>query len=88
MYEFQCDCVKPKYGEKAKSCYIDTDSLIVYIKKKHDIYKDIAKDVESRFNTSNYELDRRLPKEKNKKVVGLIKDELDKEVITKFLIVT
>ena len=57
-------------------------------KKKHDIYKDIAKDVESRFNTSNYELDRRLSKEKNKKVVGLIKDELDKEVITKFLIVT
>ena len=88
MYEFQCDCVKPKYGKKAKSCYIDTDSLIVYIKKKRDIYKDIAKDVESRFNTSNYELDRRLSKEKNKKVVGLIKDELDKEVITKFLIVT
>ena len=42
---------------------MDTDSFIVAI-KTDDIYKDIAKDVESRFDTSNYELDRPLPKEK------------------------
>ena len=42
---------------------MDTDSFIVVI-KTDDIYKDIAKDVESRFDTSNYELDRPLPKEK------------------------
>ena len=48
---------------------------IVYI-KTDDIYKDIAEDVETRFDTSNYELDRPLPKGKNKKVVRLIKDEL------------
>ena len=42
MYEFWYDYVKLKYGEKAKLCYMDTDSFIVYIKKTNDIYKDIA----------------------------------------------
>ena len=41
MYEFLYDYVKPKYGEKAKLCYIDTDSFIVYI-KTDDICRDIA----------------------------------------------
>ena len=56
MYELWCDYVKPKYGEKAKLCFMDTDSFIVYIKTDH-IYKDIAEDIETRFDTSNYELD-------------------------------
>ena len=56
MYEFWYDYIKPKYGEKVKLCYMDTDSFIVYI-KTDDIYIDIA-DVETRFNTSNYELHR------------------------------
>ena len=55
---------KPKYGEKGKVCHMDTDSFIVYV-KTDDIYKNIAKDVETRFNTSNYELNRLLPKGKN-----------------------
>ena len=38
--------------------------------------QDIAEDVEKRFNTSNYEIDRPLPKGKNKKVVALMKDKL------------
>ena len=50
MYEFWYDYVKPKYGEKAKLCYMDTNSFIVYI-KTDDIYKDIAEDVETRFDT-------------------------------------
>ena len=66
MYEFWYVYVKPKYGETVKLCYMDTDSFIVYI-KPDDIYKDIAEDVETRFDTSNYELDRPLPKGKNKK---------------------
>ena len=45
---------------------MDTDSFIVYIKTDY-IYADIAEDVETRFDTSNYELDRLLPKEKNGK---------------------
>ena len=43
---------------------MDTDTFIVYV-KTHDIYKDFAEDVESRFDTSNYELDRPFPKAKN-----------------------
>ena len=74
MYEFWYDYVKPKYREKAKLCYIDTDSFIVHM-KAGDIYKDIAKDVETRFDTSNYELERPLTEGKNKQVVGLIKEE-------------
>ena len=67
--------MKPKYGEKAKLCYMDTGSVKVYIKIE-DIYVDIVKDVETRFDTSNYELERPLPKRKDKKVIGVMKDEL------------
>ena len=62
---------------------MNTDSFIVYI-KKDDIYKDIVEDVETRFHTSNYELDRPLPKGKNKTVIGLMNDELGEKIITKF----
>ena len=44
MYEFQYDYVKPKYSEKAKICYVDTDSFIVHVKTEN-VYKDIAEDV-------------------------------------------
>ena len=44
MYEFWYDYVKAKYGEKAKLCYLDTDSFIVYI-KTDDIYKEIVEDI-------------------------------------------
>ena len=60
------------------------DSSIVYI-KTYDIYKDIAEDVETRFDTLNYELDRSLPKEKNKKLIELMKDELSGKTMVKFI---
>ena len=75
MYEFWYDYMKPKDGEEAKFCYMDTDSFIVYIKPE-DIYTDITRDVKTRFNTSNYELDRPLPKIKNEKGIDLMKVEL------------
>ena len=53
---------------------MDIDSFIMHIKTE-DFYKDIADDVEKRFDTSNYEVDRPLPKGKNKKVIGLMKHE-------------
>ena len=81
LYEFWYDFVKPKYGEKAKLCYVDFN---VHIKTDY-IYKDIAEDVENRFDTSNYELYRPLPKGKNKKVIGLMKDELGGRVMIKFV---
>ena len=64
MYECWCDYVKPKYGEKARLCYMDTGSFIFHV-KTNDIYKDIAEDIEKRFDTSNYEIDRPLPMGKN-----------------------
>ena len=49
--------------------------------KSDDIYKNIAEDVEARFDTSNYELDRPCLKEKIKKVIRLMKDELDGQIM-------
>ena len=66
MYEFWYDYVKPKYGENAKLCYMDTDIFIVDV-KKYDICKDIAEDVETRFDTSYFEMTDHYLKEKIKK---------------------
>ena len=91
IYQFWHDYVKPKYNKKAKLCYMDTVlyGFIVYIKTDY-IYEDIAEDVETRFDTSNYELEcnsteRPIPKGKNKKVIGLMKDELGRKIMTKFV---
>ena len=86
MYEFHYDYMQPKYGEKLQLCYMDTDSFVYYI-KTHDFYKDIADDVESRFDTSGYsnEDNRPLPIGKNKKVIGLMKDELNGKIMTEFV---
>ena len=85
MYEFWYDYIKPKYGDKARLCYMDTDSFVIYIKTE-DFYKDIASDVERWFDTSNYdEKDKRpLPIGKNKKVIGLFKDKLGGKIMTEF----
>ena len=85
MYEFLYDYMKPKYGNNVKLCYMDTDSFIMDIKTE-DFYKDIANDVEKRSDTSNYEVNRPLPTGKNKKVIGLMKDELGGKIITEFVI--
>ena len=63
---------------------MDTNSFIVYI-KADDIYKSNGKDDETRFHTSNYELNSTLPKGKNKKVFGLMKDESDEKIERKFV---
>ena len=63
---------------------MDTDSVIAYI-KTDDIYRDITEDVETRLDTSNYELDRPLAKGKNKKVIVLTKEELGKKIKTNSL---
>ena len=63
---------------------MDTDSL-VYDIKTEDFYKDIAEDVETRFDTSGYEPDRPLPIGKNKRVIGLMKDELGGKIMKEFI---
>ena len=86
MYEFMYDYIKPKYGGKVKLYYMDTDSFTAHMKTMFDyIYKDIAEDVETRFETSNFELNRPLFKGKNKKVYGLMKNELGGKIIIRFV---
>ena len=66
---------------KKQNCInLDTASSIVYI-KIDDNCKYIEEDVETIFDTSNYKLDRPLPKGKNKKVIGLMKDELGEKIM-------
>ena len=84
MYEFSYDYMKPKYNDNVKLCYMDTDSFVMHM-KTNDFYKDISDDVGNRFDTSNYEVKRPLPIGKNKKVIGLMKDELEGEIITEFI---
>ena len=87
MYEFHYDYMVPKYGlEKLKLCYMDMDSLIYDIKTE-DFYEDIANDVEARFDTSGYSKTdfRLLPIGLNKKVIGLMKEELGGKIMTEFV---
>ena len=84
MYEFWYNYMKPKYDNTVKLCYMDTTSFIINIKTE-DFYKDIASDVENRFDTSNYEVNRPLSTGKNKKVIGLMKDDLGGKIIAEFI---
>ena len=85
MYEFHYDYMKKKYNEESlKLCYMDTDPLVYKIRTE-DFYKDITEDVEARFDTSGYVPDRPLLVGKNKKVIGLMKDELGGKIMKEFI---
>ena len=85
MYEFHYDYMKWKYNDDSLTlCYMNTDSLIYSI-EMDDFYKDIAKDVKDRFNTSGYNSSKPLPVGLNKKVIGLMKDELGGDIMTEFI---
>ena len=85
MYEFHYDYMKRKYADdKLTLCYMDTDSLIYDI-ETDKFYEDIADDVEDRFDTSGYIPERPLPVGRNKKVIGLMKDELGGNTMTEFV---
>ena len=83
MYEFWYSYIIPKYQDRAKSRYTDTDSFIIYIKTEY-FFEDISNDVERWFDTSNYDKNdkRPLPIGKNKKVPGLFTDELGGKIMT------
>ena len=85
MYEFHYDYMKCKYDdENLTLCYMDTDPLIYDI-AADDFYKDIANDVMDKFDTSGYNPDRPLPVGLNKKVIGLMKDELGRGIMSEFV---
>ena len=45
MYEFWYDYIKPRYNDKAKLCYMDTDSFVINTFME-DFFEDINNDVE------------------------------------------
>ena len=78
--------VKPKYKDKAKLCYMDTDSFVINIFTE-DFFEDINNDVERWFDTSNYDKNDKRPLKIgiNKRVIGMFKDELGGKIMKKFV---
>ena len=81
MYEFCCDYVKPKYSEKVRLCYMETNSFIVYIKRWYKRKNGLIKILQK---VLNHRLDRPFLKGKNKQIIGLIKYGLGRKIMTKF----
>ena len=87
MYDFHYNYIKAKYDEAAKLLFTDTDSLCYEIKTE-DFYSDISADVESKFDTSEYPAEFGaigFPVGKNKKVIGMFKDEAAGKQIEEFV---
>ena len=85
MYEFRYDYMTQKYpSDRLQLCYMDTNSLVYRIQTE-DFYEDISEDLPARFDTSGYIPDRPFPIGLNKKVIGLMKDELGGIIMTEFI---
>ena len=84
MYEFHYGYMIPKYNENLQLCHMDTESLVYYI-AADDVYEDIASDVATQFDTSDYSHKWPLFKGVNSRVIGLMKDELDRRIMTEFM---
>ena len=85
MYDFFFFYVKPKNKDKAKLCYMDTDSFVINIFTEY-FFEDINNDVERWFDTSNYDENHKRPLQigVNKKVIGMFKDELGGKIMKEF----
>ena len=85
VYEFWFEYIKPKYKEKTKLCYMDTDSFVINIFTE-DLFEDINNDVERWFDTSNYDKNDKRPLKTviNKKVIEMFKDELGAKIMKRF----
>ena len=86
MFDFHYNYIKPKYGDKAKLLFTDTDSLM-YLIETEDFFKDISEDVKDRFDTSDYPENHpsEIPTGINKKVLGMFKDEAAGKIIKEFV---
>jgi hypothetical protein len=84
MYDFFYEFLKPRYGDRVKLCYMDTDSFTLLI-KTNDIYSDIKENL-SKFDTSNFSPNNpfSVPLQ-NKAVIGLMKDENGGKIMTEFV---
>ena len=86
MYNFHYNYIIPKYGDKAKLLFTDTDSLMYEI-EIDDFYRDISPDVHERFDTSNYPKDHPsgIPTGVNKKIIRMFKDEASGLQVVEFV---
>ena len=86
MYDFHCNYIKTKYGDKTKLLFTDTDYIAYEIKTK-DFYKNINPDIERRFNTSDYPTNHPsgIKAELNSKVLGMFKDDAGGKQIVEFV---
>jgi len=87
MFDFHFNYIKAKYADMAQLLYTDTDSLIYEI-ETDDVYSDISGDVEAKFDTSEYLTEfiaKKFPVGKNKKVIGMFKDEVMGKQIEEFV---
>ena len=84
MYDYWYNEMKPKYKDRIRLCYMNTDSFIIHIKTE-DFYKDIADDVEKKYDRSNYAAERPLPMGNNKKVIGMMKYELGGKIMKELI---
>ena len=84
MYDYWYNEMKPKYKDIIRLCYMNNDSFIMHIKTEY-FYKDIADDIEKKYDTSNYTVERTLPMGKNKKVIGRMKDQLGGKIMKEFI---
>ena len=86
MYDFHYNYIIPKYGDKVKLFFTDTESLMYEIETE-DFYKDISEDVKNRFDTSDYPENHPsgIPTGINKKVLGMFKDEAAGKIIKEFV---
>ena len=89
MYDFHYSYIKPKYGERAKLLFTDTDSFMYEI-ETDDFNRDISSDVDKKFDTSNFAKDYKsvIPTGRNKKVIGMMKDEAGGKQITRICWIT
>ena len=86
MYDFHYNYIKPKYNERAKLLFTDTDSLAYEI-QTDDFYRDISPDVQAKFDTSNFSENHPsgILVGANKKVIGMFKDEAGGKIIEEFV---
>jgi hypothetical protein len=83
MYKFFYDVLKPKYGDKIRLVYTDTDSFVIYTETE-DIYEDL-KELKKDMDFSNYSVEHKNYDTSNEMKLGFFKDEVKGKIISEFI---